>query len=131
MDGRRRALSLALALVFTLALTATAAASTVTGSSRGLSASMHAGTHHPTVGHEWPLQFTATRSGRAVTAEVTYEYLYGGQVVAVRAHHTFTGHFSDSLLFPAESVGYPLTFQAVITSGGSTVDLDYAIQVIR
>ena len=64
-------------------------------------------------------------------ATVTYEYLYGGQVVAVKAHHTFSGSFSDALVFPAQAVGYPLTFRAVITSGGSSVNLDYAIQVTR
>lgn len=103
----------------------------MTGSSGGLTASMHAGTHHPTVGARWPVQFRATRSGRGVRATVTYEYLYGGQVVAVKAHHTFTGYFADALIFPAEAVGYPLTFRAAITSGGSTVNLDYAIQVVK
>lgn len=123
--------TITVAVAVMLASASLAAAATVTGSSRGLSASMHVGTHHPKVGARWPLQFTAKRSGRGVQATVTYEYLYDGQVVAVKAHHTFTGSFSDALVFPAQAVGYPLTFQAVITSGGSTVDLDYAIQVRR
>ncbi len=114
-----------------LALAAAAPAATVSGSSHGLSASMHAGTHHPTVGARWPVQFRATISGRGVRAIVTYEYLYSGQVVSVKAHHTFTGYFSDALIFPAQAVGYPLTFRAVITSGGATVNLDYPIQVVK
>ena len=120
-----------IALLVALALATTAAAGTVGGSSRGLTATLHAGTHHPEVGRRWPIQFTATRSGRAVRATVTYEYVYGGQVVARRAQHTFTGRFSDALVFPAQSVGYPLTFRGAVTSGGSTVNLDYAIQVSR
>lgn len=121
----------AITLLGVLALTATAAAGTVGGSSGGLTATLHAGTHHPEVGRRWPIQFTATRSGRAVRATVTYEYVYGGQVVAKRAQHTFTGRFSDALVFPAQSVGYPLTFRGAVTSGGATVNLDYAIQVSR
>ncbi len=128
---RRTAVAGTLAFAATFAFATPALAETVTGSSGGLTASMHAGTHHPEVGRLWPVQFTASRSGRPVRATVTYEYAYGGQVVAVRAHHTFIGRFSDALRFPAESVGYPLTFRAVITSGGSTVTLDYPFQVMR
>ena len=69
--------------------------------------------------------------GRPARATVTYEYLYDGAVVAVRAHHTFTARFSDALLFPAQSVGYPLTFRAAVTADGATVNLDYTIQVRR
>ncbi len=83
------------------------------------------------VGRKWPLQITATRSGRAAHATVTYEYLFQGRVVAVRAHYTFTGHFSDALVFPASAVHEPLTFGAVVTAGSATVNLDYAIEVIK
>ena len=114
-----------------LALAGVAHAATVTGRSGGLTATMHAGTHHPKVGRAWPVQFTASVSGRGVRATVTYEYLYGGQVVAVRAHHTFNGRFTDTIVFPATAVGYPLTFRAVITAGRALVNLDYAISVVR
>lgn len=92
---------------------------------------MHVGTHHPTVGRQWPLQLTATKSGHAARVIVTYEYLFNGRVVAVRARHTFTGHFSDALVFPATALHEPLTFRAVITAGSSTINLNYAIEVIK
>jgi hypothetical protein len=60
---------------------------------------------------------------------VSYEYLFGGQVVAHRSHYTFTGHFSDIFQWPSSAVGYPLTFRAVIVSEGVTIDLDYPVQV--
>jgi hypothetical protein len=60
---------------------------------------------------------------------VSYEYLFGGQVVAHRSHYTFTGHFSDIFRWPSSAVGYPLTFRAVIVAGGQTVNLDYPVQV--
>ena len=120
-----------LALAAGLAFTSASSAATVSGSSKGLTATMTVGTHHPTVGRNWPLHITAKRSGRAARATVTYEYLFGGKVVAVRARHTFTGHFSDALVFPATAVHEPLTFRAVVIAGSSTVNLDYSIEVIQ
>lgn len=113
-----------------LAASATAT-STVTKASLGVTASMQVGTHNPKVNKPWPLKFTVTKGGKAVKASVSYEYLYGGKVVAKRSHYTFTGHFSDTFLWPATAVGQPLTFRAVITSGKALIYLDYAIKVVK
>jgi hypothetical protein len=102
---------------------------TVTGSFGAVTATLHAGTHHPRVQRPWPIRFTVTSGGRPTRASVSYEYLLGSQVVAHRSHYTFTGHFADVFKWPAAAVGYPLTFRAVIVAGGTTVDLDYAVQV--
>jgi hypothetical protein len=106
------------------------AAGVVTGSSGGVTATLHAGTHHPKVGVPWPIRFTVSSGERPARASVRYEYLFGGQVVAHRSHYTFAGRFSDVFKWPSSAVGYPLTFRAVIASGGMTIDLDYAVQVI-
>ena len=106
-------------------------AATVTRSSGGVTASMHVGTHHPRVNRPWYIQFTVNRGSRAVRASVSYEYLFGGRVVARRSHYNFTGRFSDTFRFPASAVGYPLTFRAVIVSGKVKINLDYAVQVSR
>jgi hypothetical protein len=95
-----------------------------------VTATLHAGTHQPIVERPWPIHFTVTRGGQAAKASVSYEYLFGGQVVAHRSHYTFTGHFSDVFKWPSTAVGYPLTFRAVIVSNGTTIDLDYPVQVI-
>lgn len=102
---------------------------TVVGSSGGVSATLHAGTHHPKVGVPWPIRFRVSSGGRPARASVIYEYLFGGQVVAHRSHYTFTGHFSDVFKWPSSAVGYPLTFRAVISSEGKTINLDYPVQV--
>lgn len=102
---------------------------TVVASSGAVTATLHAGTHHPKVGRPWPIRFTVTRGSHAARASVSYEYLFGGQVVAHRSHYTFTGHFSDIFQWPSSAVGYPLTFRAVIVSEGVTIDLDYPVQV--
>jgi hypothetical protein len=106
------------------------AAGAVTGSSGGVTATLHATTHHPRVERPWPIRFTVSSGARAARASVSYEYLFGGQVVARRSHYTFTGRFSDVFKWPASAVGYPLTFRAVIVSGAKTIDLDYPVQVI-
>jgi hypothetical protein len=108
----------------------------VTGSAGGVTATMHLGGHHPIVNHAWPISFIVSASGAPARANVNYEYLFGGQVVARRSpaagpSNTFTGHFSDFFLWPAAAVGYPLTFRAVIVSGKATLNLDYAVQVVR
>jgi hypothetical protein len=102
----------------------------VTGASGAVTATLHASTHHPKVNQAWPIRFTVARAGRPARASVSYEYLFGGQVVAHRSHYTFTGHFSDVFRWPSSAVGYPLTFRAVIVSEGATIDLDYPVQVI-
>jgi hypothetical protein len=96
-----------------------------------VTATLHAGTHHPRVGRPWPVRFTVVHTGGPVTATVSYEYLYGTQVVAHRSHYTFVGHFSDTFIWPAAAVGYPLTFRAVVVSGGTTIYLDYPVRVTR
>jgi hypothetical protein len=104
---------------------------TVTAAAGTLTATMHPSTHHPRVGRPWPIRFSVQRGGRPVAASVSYQYLLGGQVVARRSHYTFQGRFSDVFMWPDSAIGFPLTFRAVIVSGGTTINLDYAVQVIR
>jgi hypothetical protein len=111
--------------------TSGAASRTVSASSGGVTASLQADTHAPKVEASWPIHFIVTRGGAPVTASVSYEYLFSGQVVAHRSHYTFKGHFSDVFKWPASAVGYPLTFRAVIASGGVTINLDYPVQVSK
>ena len=112
--------------------TATASGPRVVRATGGeVEAEMRAGTHTPTVNAAWPVHFRVRRAGRAARASVRYEYLFQGQVVARRSHFTFHGRFSDIFRWPAAAVGYPLTFRAVIESGGTTVNLDYTVQVHR
>lgn len=103
----------------------------VRASAEGISAIMHASTHHPRVNRNWPVSFTVSRSGKPAKAEVRYQYLFAGQVVARRSHYTFTGSFHDIFMWPSSAVGYPLTFRAVISSQGVTLNLDYPVRVAR
>jgi hypothetical protein len=107
------------------------ASNLVVAQSGAVRASMRPASHSPKVQRAWPISFTATRASRAARASVSYEYLFGGQVVARRSHYTFTGHFSDVFKWPASAVGYPLTFRAVIRCAGVTLNLDYPVRVVR
>jgi hypothetical protein len=103
----------------------------VTAASGAVSATMTAAGHSPRVDAPWPVSFVVERSGGPARAEVRYEYLFGGQVVAHRSRYSFTGSFHDTFRWPASAVGYPLTFRAVIRSTGVTLNLDYPVQVVR
>jgi hypothetical protein len=104
---------------------------TVHASAGGVDATLHGSTHTPKAEQVWPLYFTVIRAGHAVRASVRYEYLLGGRVVAHRDRYSFDGHFSDVFKWPAATVGYPLTFRAVVAAEGSTINLEYPVRVKR
>jgi hypothetical protein len=103
----------------------------VSANAGAVRATLHAAGHHPRVGRRWPVAFLVSSNGTPARAEVEYEYLFGGAVVAHRSHYRFTGSFHDTFQWPASAVGYPLTFRAVIRSAGATLNLDYPVQVRR
>ena len=105
----------------------------VKASSGPLSATLQPSTHTPKVNVKWPITVTATLSGKPAHATAFYDFLFGGQVVSTQyvnnnKHFSFTGHYSDKLLFPPQSAGEPLTLSVVITSAGHTVKLDWSIK---
>lgn len=93
---------------------------------------LRAQTHHPRAGAPWPIAIRAyDPAGHPLAAEVRYQYLFGGAVVARRSHYRFRGTFHDTFRWPARSLGLPLTFRAVVTTRFGTRRLDYDVQVQR
>ena len=89
-------------------------------------------THRPVVGAPWPIAIRAYGPrGRPLRAEVRYQFLFGGSVVARRSHYRFRGTFHDTLRWPARSAGLPLTFRAVVTTPLGKRNLDYPVRVRR
>jgi hypothetical protein len=90
-------------------------------------------THTPPIKTSVPISVTATLAGKPVKgATAKYEFLFGGTVVSTQyprynKHFTFNGHFSDTLIFPPDSVGEPLTLRFVIADAGHTVGFNWAI----
>lgn len=116
-------------------------------------ATVKAPTHHPKANALWRITVTAkSRSGKPLRATAAYQFLLHGQVVA-RAYPspnadprsacakagncrhspwTFRGRFSDTLTWPARSVGIALTFRVVVkVKGVGTVNLDYPVRAHR
>lgn len=100
--------------------------------------------HHPEVGKLWRITVTAKRrrSHRPIHAAAFYQFVAGGSVVSTQypaprgGHATrpyrFFGRFSDTLKFPARSLGQPLTFRVVVRAGRlGTAHVDYRIRVRR
>lgn len=106
-------------------------AHTVSATLAGVRATMTAGTHSPRVNVPWPILITLRSGNRPVRGSGSYEFLFGVAVVAHRSHYTLLGRFTDTILWPASAVGYPLTFRAAIVSEGHTFNLDFPVQVGR
>ncbi|HEX8958223.1 MAG TPA: hypothetical protein VF770_00200, partial [Solirubrobacterales bacterium] len=88
--------------------------------------------HRPVAGAPWPIAIQARGPrGEPLRAEVRYQYLFAGAVVAHRSHYRFRGTFHDTIRWPARSLGIPLTFRAVVTTPLGTRKLDYAVRVKR
>jgi hypothetical protein len=135
---RRAAKALAAAAVamLALALAACGGGSDSTSSTETAKAQpaavvkLTATTHRPRVGAPWPITLEAhDRKGRPLRAEVRYQYLFGGAVVARRSHYRFRGVFHDTFHWPARAAGAPLTFRAVVTTPLGTRRLDYPVRV--
>ena len=125
---------LAVALAAILGTASAAASSALVKASSGpLSATLLPSAHTPKVNVKWPITVTATLSGKPAHATAFYEFLFGGAVVSTQyvrnnKHFSFTGHFSDTLLFTPDSAGEPLTLSVVIKAAGHTVDLNWSIK---
>jgi hypothetical protein len=126
------ALSIGALLLAGGSLAGAATAPIVTGASGQLKATLKPSTHTPKINTNWPITVTATLKGKPARATAVYQYLFGGTVVGTaypysNKHYTFTGHFKDNLVFPAASVGQPLTLRVVIKSAGRTVNLNWQV----
>ncbi len=134
-----------LLVVVTLVLGAAFAVS-ATAAAPPFKATLSAPKTNPKVGKLWDITVTArSNAGKPLRASAYYQFVFQGQVVStqypapgtkgVGVRHSpwrFTGHFSDQLLFPARSVGVPLTLRVVVTATGhGTVKLNHDIHVTK
>jgi hypothetical protein len=135
--ARTRRFTVSLVVLVALAATTAVASASASGSvkehSGPLSVTFVPSTHTPKVNAKWPLSVTASVNGKpAAHATAVYEFLFGGLIVSTQyprfnKHFTFTGHFSDNLIFPPDSKAEPLTLRVVIKASGHTVNLNWSI----
>jgi hypothetical protein len=99
-------------------------------------ATLHAPTHMPRVNKPWPIWIRVTDpAGRPIRARLTMRFLYAGVPVGKVDNgrvYTFTGTWreqkGEEITFPAQGRGQRLTFQALVTTRGRTVKLNYWVQ---
>jgi len=103
-----------------------------TGPVRG---TLQAENHTPKVGQEWSYSVTATDAGgHPLPGTVNTQFVFGGQVVGRESpptHRLTNGHLQDTLEFPAQAVGVPLTVQTVIHTNLGSITLDWPVKVVH
>jgi len=91
--------------------------------------------HAPTVNRGWAYTVTATdAAGHRLSGTVDIEFVFEGQVVGrdtPPTHPITNGRWHDTLMFPADAVGEPLTFQAVVHTHLGSITLDWPIKVMK
>jgi hypothetical protein len=118
----RRAL-FALVLAAALALPASALAG-------GFTAHLKAPNHKPVANKKWPITVTATRGSAKLAGTVSYRFLSFGTIVHTAKGGSFKhGVFHDTLVWPGEAVGHPLSLQVVVRTRYGTDYLPWWIQV--
>jgi hypothetical protein len=107
-------------------------ASVTTGPVRG---TLHGANHAPKAGKPWPYSVTvADAAGHPLSGTVDIQFAFGGQVVGrdrPPTHPFKNGRWHDNLQFPAQAVGFPLTFQAVVHTRLGSITLDWPVRVQR
>lgn len=94
-------------------------------------------THRPKANANWPVTITvADAAGKPVAGKLRMQVLFAGSVVGQIDNgkvYAFDGTWREKpgneIQWPPESVGQPLTFQAVVTVNGVTRKANFAIQV--
>ncbi len=104
--------------------------SVTTGSVRG---TLRGENHAPKVNQDWRYWVTVTDAGgHPLSGTVDIEFAFGGQVVGhdtPPTHPVAGGHWHDSLKFPADAVGMPLSLHAVVHTRPGSITLDWPIKV--
>jgi hypothetical protein len=95
----------------------------------GFTAQLSAPTHTPKVGAE-RITVTATRGNQKLSGNVSYHFLFGGQVVSRQPGRSFSnGVCHDKLLWPKAAIGHRITLQVIVQTKYGTDYIDYWIQV--
>ncbi len=89
--------------------------------------------HAPAANKDWRYSLTVTdAAGRPLSGTVDIEFVFGGMVVGhdtPPTHPVTNGRWHDTLRFPADAVGEPLTFRAVVHTRLGSITLDWPIMV--
>ena len=91
-------------------------------------AKLHAPNHSPVIGKLWPITITVTRGNVKLSGSVRYQFLFNGQLESTQPGKSFkNGLYKDGLMFPAQSLGIPLTLKIIIKTKYGTVSIPWAV----
>jgi hypothetical protein len=89
--------------------------------------------HAPVVNKDWRYALTVTDgAGHPLSGTVDIEFVFSGVVVGrdtPPTHPVTNGRWHDTIQFPADAVGEPLTFRAVVHTRLGSITLDWPIMV--
>lgn len=124
--ARRRLCCIALVTIAALALASPALAT-------GFKIAVHIANHRPIAGRRWPIELTVTRGKRRLSGTVRYQFLFAGVVVRTQPQHgAFRfrhGVYRDQLVFPAQSIGQPLTLRFLVKTRFGTRHASWRLEV--
>jgi hypothetical protein len=96
----------------------------------GITFSVRAPSHAPRVGEDWTIAVAAARGAKPVTGKVTMDVIYQGKVGGhVTTARLVDGAFSKKIVWPARSVGYPLTMRIKLSGGGQRCTFLYDLKI--
>ncbi len=89
----------------------------------------HIANHTPIVNKPWPITLDVTKGKLKLAGSVSYEFMVGGLPVAkVQKGHSFTnGVYHDTLKFPPDSKGAPLTLRILVKTRFGTQHTDWKV----
>ncbi len=81
----------------------------------GFKITAHMRNHTPIANTKWPVKLTVMSGHKRLSGSVNYEFLFSGSVVSHQPGHRFKhGIFKDTMVWPAKSVGLPLTLRILV-----------------
>jgi hypothetical protein len=108
------------------------AASVTSGSVRG---ALRGENHAPKVKQSWRYSVVVSdAAGHPLSGTVDIEFAFAGQVVGrdtPPTHPVVDGHWDDTIEFPADAIGMPLSLQAVVHTRLGSITLDWPVTVSR
>ena len=91
--------------------------------------------HAPKINVKWPYAVTvADVAGQPLDGTVTINFTFGGQVVGhdtPPTHKLANGRWHDNLKFPPQSLGEPISLQAVIDTSKGSITLAWPVTTTR
>ncbi len=91
--------------------------------------------HAPRINVKWPYTVTVTdAAGHPLNGTVTIQFTFAGQVVGhdtPPTHPLRNGRWHDNLKFPPQSLGEPISLQAVVHTPQGSITLAWPVKTTR